>query len=350
MVEVWYATREAVRTTLDSVESTRNNRRIDRAIAQASRSIEGQCHRLFHPTTATRYFDWPDRSRNGRAWRLWLDEDEIISLSSLTSGGTALSASDYFLEPVNQGPPYTYVEINLANNAAFTGAASTWQHSLVAVGDFGYGSSTEAAGTLSGAVSSTTATTVAVSDSGAIGVGDFFLVDSERMRVTAKAQLTTGQTLQTPLTASNSNVTVAVTTGSAYHVDETILLDSEKMLITDISGNNLTVERAYEGSVLATHTGSTIYAPRTLTVVRGYLGSTAATHADTTACYRHVPPSLITEWCIGEALTTLAAGTASYARVAVQGENIKEITGKALTDIRQRAIAAYARKVRMKSV
>lgn len=344
---VWYATREAVKSALDSAETARNNVQVDRAIESASRLVEGFLHRKFYPEVATRYFSWPNTQR-AQAWRLWLDADEVVSVTTLTSGGTTIPAANYFLEPVNVGPPYRSVEIDLDSSSAFS-SGNTFQRSVAVTGVFGYSAEEVAAGTCA-EVLDASETGVDVSDSSLIGVGDIIKVDSERMIVTGKSMLTTAQTLQTPLTAVQNNVTVAVTNGAAYAVGEIVLLDSERMLIVDIAGNNLTVKRAYDGSILATHSGSTLYAPRTLTVERGALGTTAATHSTSAPITRHVVPALVRNLVIAEAINMIQQETSGYARVVGSGDNARESSGKGLQDLRVQTYTAYGRKARMRAV
>lgn len=356
---VWYASREDVKRALDSAETARNNAQIDRALDAASRAIEGLTHRKFYPQTATRFFPWPDEGWSSRPWRLWLDDDELISVTSLSSGGTTIASTNYYLEPVNTGPPYTRVEINLGTSSAFS-AGSTWQQAISITGVWGYSADEESAGALAAAVSSSTATTVDVSDSNAIGVGTIAKVDSERMLVTEKTMITTGQTLQVALTASQANVTVAVTTGSSFSVGEVILLDSERMLVVDISGNNLTVKRAWDGTVLATHSGSTIYAPRRLTVTRGALGTTASTHSSGASVTRHVVPGPIRQLAVAEALNSLEQETSAYARVVgtgtaqAIGQSMRSTGriagGVGLLDLRVNVWTTYGRKARVRVI
>lgn len=343
-----YATREQVKAALDSKESARNNLQIDRAIESASRSIESLTHRKFYPELTTRYFDWPDFDNRG-ASRLWLNADEVVSVSSLIAGGTTIVAADYFLEPVNTGPPYNRVEIDLSSNAAFN-TGQTYQRNIAITGVFaGCALNTAVAGAVAEALDATE-TGVDVSDSSLIGIGDLILIDSERMLVTDKQMLTTAQTLQTPVNALASDVTIAVTNGSVFNVGEIILLDAERMLIVDIAGNNLVVKRAWDGTVLASHTGSTIFALRTLVVVRGVLGTTITTHNTSTAITRHVYPALIRELCIAEALNNIQQESSAYARTIGSGDNLREMTGAGLDDLRTRVYSAYGRKVRMRVV
>lgn len=346
---IWYATLEDVKRALDVAETARSNGQVSRVIDSASRSVEGLLKRRFYPQTGTRTKDWPNH-QYARAWRLWLDKDELVSVSTLVAGGVTVPAADYFLEPANDGPPFTHIEIDLDSSSAFA-AAGTHQRAISITGVFGHSADEDPAGALAAAIGTTTATTINVTDSEAIGVGDIIKIDNERMIVTGKSMLDTAQNIGGNLTAAVNDVTVAVTTGSAYHVDETILVDSERMLIVDIAGNNLTVKRAWDGSVLAAHTApADIYAPRTLTVTRGAVGTTAATHADATAITRHAVPSLVRDLTIAEAISTLQQETAGYARTAGSGDSEILVGGRGLADIRAQAKAAYGRSARSRAV
>ncbi|MEV0618545.1 hypothetical protein AB0I81_34820 [Nonomuraea sp. NPDC050404] len=342
-----YCTREAVKSALDVKLTARSDAQVDGAIESASRAIEGRLHRRFYPVQATRYFDWPNR-QYARPWRLWLDTDEVISVTEVTSGGATFAPSDYFLEPVNSGPPFNRLEIDLDSAASFT-ADSTHQRSIAITGLFGFQAETQTAGTLAAGLNAS-GTTANVSDSSAVGVGDLIKVGDERMLVADKSMVSTGQTLQDPMTTSAADVSVVVTTGSAFVVGEVILLDSERMLVVDIAGNALTVKRAWDGSVLAAHTGSTIYALRALTVVRGVLGTTAASHNDASPISRHVVPALVRSLCVAEAINTLLQEGSGYARVVGSGDNQREAAGRALRDIREQAYIAFGRKGRVRAV
>lgn len=350
---VWYATREEVKAALDVKETARNNAAVDRAIESASRGVESLCHRVFYPTVATRYFPWPNYQR-ARPWRLWLDADELVSVTTLTSGGTVIAASDYFLEPANLGPPYTSIEIDLDSSAAF-GGATTFQRSVSVLGVFsGCPADTEPAGTLAAAITDMTGTSVTVSDSASIGVGSLIKVDSERMLVTGKTSLTTGQTVQSvALTASAANESLIVTTGSAFTVGEVVTVDAERMLVVDITSNTLTVKRAWDGSTLAAHnTGVTIYAPRTLTVTRGALGTTAATHLNAAAIVRAAYPGPIRELTIAESVSSLVLERSGY-QPSGSGKAATEASldrSPGLPNLRKMVKSNYGRNIRMRAV
>lgn len=338
---IWYCTREDILASQKEFSSGLDYQLIDRAIESASRSIEDSTlHRKFYPEIDTRYFPWPD-SQHGTSFRLWLEEDELISVTTLTAGGTVISSSDYFLEPVNEGPPYDRVEIDLDSNSDF-GSSDTHQRAISIVGMFGYDNATEPAGTLDAAINDSV-TSLNVSNSAMVGVGSIILLGTERLIVTNKTLLDTTQNLQSDMTAAKNNVTVAVTDGTAFSVGEVILLNAEKMLITDIAGNNLIVQRAYLGSVLATHSASDIYAYRTCTVTRGALGTTAASHLDNATISKQVIQPLVRDLCIAETINRSQQESAAYARTIGSGESQRESSGKGLGDIRRQAKAAHKR-------
>lgn len=349
MVEPWYCTREDVKSALDVKETARNHAQIDRLIGSSSRSIEQRMHRRkFYPTVAVRRIDYPTEYTNpNRRWRLWLDEHELISAATVMSGGVEIPAADYFLEPFNEGPPYTHVEIDLDSTAYF-GHGTTHQREVVIDGVFGYTDATIGTGALAEALDdSETGVNVNASCSAGVGVGSIIKVDSERMIVTDRSMLSTGQTvLTTALTAQLNNQTILVTDGTAFAVGEILLIEAERMLIVDIAGNTLVVHRAWDGFAVAAHpVGATIYAPRTLTVERGALGTTAASHSDGAAVVAHWVPPLIRQLCIAETITGLQQEVSAYGRVVGSGDNQRESESPGLEDLRERAYQAHGRLV-----
>lgn len=347
---IWYATREDVKSALDVMETARNDSQVDRALENASRSVEGLTHRRFYPELATRYFDWPN-GQYARAYRLWLDANELISATTFISGGTTISANDYFLRRADDKdePPYTYVEVDLSSSAALS-SGSTHQRAISILGLYGYKNETMPAGAVAEAVD-ISETAVDVSDSSLVGVGSLLTCESERMTVTGKSSLLVTTITGASLTAVNSDVTIGVTSGPAFHTGEIITVDAERMRVVDVVGNNLVVKRAWDGSVLATHTtGASIYAPRTLTVVRASLGTTAATHADTTALTRQVYPGPVVSLTVAYALNELLQESSGYARVAGTGENAKEFTGRGIAALESDCMRAVGRQARIGAI
>jgi hypothetical protein len=349
---IWYATREEVKTELDVRETARSNARVDRALEDASRAVEDSlCHRRFFPAAATRYFDWPPRG-GATPWVLRLDDQELIAVSAVASGGRMITADEYNLEPINSGPPFNRVEVKLSGDASF-GGGDTYQRDVQIAGLWGYRLTETSAGALAEVLDDTeTAVDMDGATSAAVGVGSILRVDSERMLVRERAQLSTGQTLGgSGLTNLNSATAVTVQNGAAFTPGEVILIDAEKMRIDEVAGNTLVVTRPWDGTTIAAHSvGATIYAPRTLTVVRGALGTTAAAHASGSTVYRFDPPGSVRQLVIAEALTDLLQGRSGYARTAGSGEGERETSGKGLADLRARVYASHGRKARLRSV
>lgn len=350
---IWYTTREAVKDALDVKETARSDAQVDRAIEAASRSVEGLLHRRFYPESTTRFMDWPNAQR-ARPWRLWLDANEVVSVTTLTSGGSEIPSSEYFLRRADDRdePPYTFIDLDLSTAAAF-GNGPTWQRDIAITGVFGYRDDTAPAGALAASLDGT-ATTATVTDSGAVGVGDLLLIGAERLAVTGKAMTDTAVNISSSdaLTSSAADVSLKLSTGTGAPVPgEVILIDSERMLVVDAAGTTLTLKRAWDGSVLAEHNaGADIYAPRLLTVQRGAVGTVAASHTSGAAVARQVYPGPVAALCEAYALNTLLQRESGYARVAGTGDNAKEFTGRGIKALEMDAYRTYGRKARTRAV
>lgn len=304
-----YASRDVVKRALDVQTTARIDTQIDRLIQAASRQIEGICNRFFYPVVDTRYFDWPINysGSSGRPWQIFLDANELISLTSVTAGAVPVSTGNVFLEPANYGPPYRRLEIALNSSSSFSGA-TTWQRAVAVNGLYGYRNDETPAGVLAAAVTDTTGTTITVANSAVISPGALIRIDAERMLVSDAAMTTTGVTYTGPDTASASDTLLNVgASASQFAVGETILLDAERMLIVDISGTNLVVKRAWDGSVLGVHAAALVSAARQLTVIRGFGGTTAATHANAVLISRHYSPAMVETACTGISLYNLGS-------------------------------------------
>lgn len=351
-----YTTREILKRALDQGEIPKNNRNIDRCIVSASRAAEGICHRIFYPRTATKYFDWPNE-QDALAWRLWLDDQDLISVTTLTSGGSTIAAANYNLEPNRTGPPYNRLEIDISTSSNF-GGGSTHQQDISILGLWGFADDHDDVGTVTEALdASETAVDVSAAASADIGVGSILKVDSERMLVTERAQLDTGINVGgAGLTANKNSQTLTVSDGTQFAVGEVLLIEAERVLIEEISGNTLTVERAFEGSTIATHAaGVDIYAPRTLTVTRGALGSTAATHSSGATVSLWRTPGLLRQYVTADAIHQLMQEQTGWFRTmsasSIFGGTAKRAaTVEALMDFREQLYRFHGRKARSRTI
>lgn len=351
--EVWYATREQVKAAVDVKNSVRANAQIDRAIADASRSADRLCRRIFYPRLATRAWDWPDEDRP-TPWRLWLGgRSEIISLIGFTVGGTALDLTHVLLYP-SGGPPYTHLELDRTSPVTSFGGASAVQQNLAATAWYGYSDGQEPADAIVTAGGINPAATVLdVSDGSLVEIGHLLTCGTERMIVTGRQAVTTGLTVAgTGLTDKMNSVTLTLSsTPGAPNPGEMILIDGERMLVADRIGTTAYVQRAVDGTVLAAHTvGATVYAYRSLTIERGAVGTTAATHAQGTVLTRWRPPEGVNGYTVAAALNQIAQENSAYARVIGSGEGQREARGAGLAAKRDQLRTEYGRRVRMGAI
>jgi hypothetical protein len=322
--EVAYCTRELVQATLDQADRRRLNTRIDAACRAGARDLEGILHRRFFPVYGTRYPD-PSWITGDTLWLNHMDY-EVQSIVTLTADSVELvDGTDYYLEwPGADGSPYTAVRL-------YRDSSASWpvdQRDLSLLGYFGGHHSVAAAGTLAAAISSTSATTMTVSDSSLLGVCDMVKVDSEQVVITGKTMTSTTATLTGAVTDEESATTIPVSSGALVNAGEMILVGSERMFVEDVVGNNLIVQRATEASVLAAHsTSDVVYAPRVCTITRGVAGTTAATHLTASALSRNKPPASVVEANLALAINYVEQGKSGYARTAGVGDNRRESGG-----------------------
>lgn len=345
-------TREAVKKALDVKMTARSDDDVDRAIQAASRAVEGQLHRRFYPIDATHFWDWPNYQYRS-PWTLDFDKWELAAVptadDAVTTGGQPIPLAECFFEPVNEGPPFTYLELNRSTTAAF-GVGPTPQRDIAITGTFGYDVVATPAGTLSAALTDTTGTLVSVANGAAAGVGDVILVDGERMLLSDKAAVASGQIQQGSLAASGADQVIGVSSGAGFFVGEVLILDAESVLVTGTAPASVTVKRAWDGTTLATHSAAVIYAFRSWTVTRGAFGTSTATHLISAPITRYVVPSLVQQYALAEAENNLLQGLSGYARTVGSADNTRPVSGQALADIRAQAYAAHGRKGRRRTV
>jgi len=347
-----YATREQVQNSLEIAHSAWSNTLVDSKLEAASRGVEKFLHRRFYPELRTIRKDWPN-NQYAPPRQIWLDDQELISLVALTSGGTSIATANVFLRRGDDldEPPYSYLDLDLSTSSALS-AGTTFQRSNVINGVFGYNetdTTVPAHALLGGNINSSVTTMTVTPSSGVIdlGVGSLLMLGTERLVVTERIMSDTTQNLTNTLTASNGDTVVGVASGAAFARDEVILIDGERMKVRDIAGNNLIVSRSWDGTVVDDHTiGADVYALRTLTVQRGALGSTAAAHTAADPVYTHQYPGLVNELTVAETVVLLEQNSSGYARTVGSGPNLREAKGVGLDDVRQRCWLAHGRKSR----
>lgn len=341
----FYTTRDAVKAAV-GIAGTDLDALIDGYVEAGSEDVERFLGRRFIPQTAEKLFRWPQPI--GNALTLTFPDEDLIAVTQLQaaaqdSSPTTIDAADYFVEPVNADPPYSRIEIDLSSSSAFTSGA-TPQRSIGVTGRWGYGEDTKAAGTVaSGLDADATVVTGVCSDASLIGVGDTLLIGTEAIFVSEKGTVDTTANTSGALTASKAEVTIAVNDGTLVKAGEVITIDSERMLVESISGNNLTVQRAYDGSVLATHANpSDVYAFRTLTIVRGVNGTTAALHADAVAITKYAPPADIRGYVLAYAISNQHQDATKRTGVAGGDQGSVETKGFSVWSLKQALIEKYS--------
>ena len=349
----WYVARERFKTAAN-ISGAQFNPVIDRVIEAASRDVDRWTRRHFLPKTQTRLYRWP-QPRPGLATVLWLDQD-LLSVSTLqtqaqNASPTTISSSDYFLEPANSEPDgntrYNRIEIDLSSTAAFE-SGDTPQRSISVAGSWGWGNTTASAGSVddSGGISSSD-TALIVSDASTIDVGDTLLIDSEQIFVADRAFVARGSILLDMagnLAAQNNTVTVTLDGSHGIVAGEVIRLDSEQMFVVSVSTNDLTVIRAWDGSVLASHNNNVAcHVNRTLTIERGVNGTTAASHSDSTAITRYLPDADVARWCLAEAMAVYHQQHSGWGRSVGTGDGATELDGRDLSQMRQSMVGYYRR-------
>lgn len=351
VAEFSYTTRERIMRAPDIKASAYATADVDAAIVTASGMVDDLCHRGrrsrgipgFYPWIGTLTFNYPNQ-QNAGTFRLWLDQFRIISLTSLTSGGTDITATA-LLEPAASGPPYNRIDLDQATSQGFTFTSGIGQRSIAVRGVFGENDVQQQRATLTTGINAS-ATTITVS--GRLDVGMVIVVDTERMQVLEKSWTTSSQT--GTLTAAANAQTLAVSDGTVFAVGEELLLDAERVMVQDIAGNNLIVRRASGGSTLAAHTAATIFWPRSITVTRGVLGTTAATHSIGAAVMQQLVPSSIEELTRAYAMDTFFQGGSGYARTVGAGEGERNYSGRAIRELEERVYGAYGRRIRSRAV
>jgi hypothetical protein len=336
MTGIAYCTREQVQNALAQADTYRTNARIDAAIRTGAQQVEAQTRR-FYPTTCTRY---PEiRMVTGPV--LWLDTDylEMISVASFTVDGLELiEGTDFFLRP-DDGPPFTSLKLNNLSSGLF----SSNDRGMVLVGEQGASNTTRAAGSLAGSISSG-ATSLTVSDSSLVGVGDLLTIGSERINVINKLYATSVTTLGADVAAGAATRAVTVADGTLLNIGESIQIGTERMFIENIAANVLTVRRAETGSQLSAHTiADVVYAPRLCQVERAATGSTAGSHSDGATILANDPPALVKEANLAYALVDLEQSKSAYGRVVGAGDNQMESSGRGLSAIVDDLIAMHGR-------
>jgi hypothetical protein len=349
-VRPWLISRERVAAEDGRSLTVHNFDAIDGAIEYATDAVERHC-RISHfwPFTGTKYFTWPvdDTSSNYPSHRLWLDPHALITLTTLTTGGQSVTDVRAYPDNRQANEPAWWLELDRAGSSAWSTGSTGTQRQVAVTGVWGWSDESVTAGVLDGSATDS-ATTVAVERAAyGLGVGHLLRIEDERMLVTGRAAVDTGENAAAALAAYDDSTiagALPVADGTDFAVGETIAIDAEDMLIERIVANTLYVRRAVNGTTLADHLISAdIYAYRRFEVVRGAAGTTAAAHADGLTVTRWKAPPAPAKLALALALDDLVQSGAAYARTSGDGENQRDTRTPGLTALWKR-VEPYRRK------
>ena len=379
VTEPCLCSREDVQRSQDWKPGLISDARLDRAIRSTRENIEGHLHRQFIPVDEVRWWDWPNY-QGAWPWRLWFDRHDILCLTAMSAGTVTIPLNMCFLRPANPKPgfPWRWLELDRSSSAVFGGYAPTPQNNIKATGTWGFTAAADEVTALPSSVTSS-ATSLTVPDSSQTGIGDLLILgyargtpafpsdtlghagtiapyQGERILVTDKAlaDISLAQSGSGCTTASDADTALSWTgSGSAPVPGEVLQIDQEQLLVLAVNNatSTATVDRAWNGTVLAAHTtGTEIYAYRSLTVQRGILGTTAAIWPQSTAVFKHRVPGLVRDLAIAESGNRALQEVAGYSRTVGAGEAAMPASGMALADLWDEVTTVYGRKNRLRVI
>jgi hypothetical protein len=375
-----YCSREDAQQSIDFPDgiTTTIQRKSDRAIQSTARNIEGELHRLFYPWDGTKWWDYPNY-QGAYPWKLWLDRNDLLCLTSFSSGGAAIPLDNCFLRPANKRPgyPYTSIELDRSGSSTFGGNSSTPQNAIMTAGTWGFTADADPAGELAAAVTSAGQATITVTDASQMGVGDLLILGygrgeppfpddalghagliapyiGERVLVSDRSALDLNLAQEgdgcSTAVASDNVLEWSGAGGEPPCPGEVLLLDAEQVLVLSVTGSAALVERGWNGTVLGTHEDAGIYAYRVLSVQRGFLGTAATTWPEATPVSKHRVPSLIRDLSIAESANRILQETGGYSRNTGSGDAAMPAPGVALADLWDECRTAYGRQARSRVI
>lgn len=372
-----YCSRDDVMAAFDVQDSLLANDRADRAIESAAEDVDGAMKRYFYPWDDVKYFNWPNfQYTEPWIYRTSDQGHDLIALTQLQSPGAsagqaAVSIPLYqiFLEPVTRqyGWPFTRIELDRSTAAAW-GVGPTPQHSIWAVGTWGFTADADIAAALAEDVTDA-ATEITLTNGATLGAGNLAIIGygrgnapyptypgtagaiapylGERVIVQDKNGVDVGLVQSgSGCSSASSSDNLLTTNGGTLNRGELVQLDGEQMFVETVLGPVATVRRAWNGTVLAEHTAAVVYPFRQLTVIRGALGTVAAAATAATSVSKHRVPSLIRDLSIGVAEDQMLQEPAGYSRTVAAEAAAMPGSGISLPAKWNRAKRRYAHQQR----
>ena len=134
-----YTTLAAVKRYLD-IDSDDDDVLLSELIDRAQDAIDDYTGRVFEAATETRYYE----SGAVKDRTLYLDRD-LLSITTLTNGdssSTAITSTDYWLVPRNDGPPYYGIRLKSSVSTTWEFDVDYW---VTVVGTWGWSTTAPAA-------------------------------------------------------------------------------------------------------------------------------------------------------------------------------------------------------------
>src|SRR5580692_6379052 len=175
-----YCSRSDAQRAPDFTDGLMTNLQLDRAIQSASRNIEGNLKRIFVPWDGTKWWDFPNYQWVS-PWALPLGRNDILCITSFSSGGVAIPLDTCFLRPANKRPgfPWIRIELDRSSGSTFGGYSSTPQNAIQVIGTWGFTADADEVAVLS-AEPSENGTTAVISNSANVSAGDLLIIGYSR--------------------------------------------------------------------------------------------------------------------------------------------------------------------------
>lgn len=187
---------------------------IEKVIERASRRLDDLVGRSFYPRVESHNFDVPEDGM------LWFDDD-LLEVITLTNGdATTIASTEYVMKPITDYPKYCLL-IRDISTTYFKESSTTYSNEQVIALNavWGYHSNYSRRGFVLGST----------------------LVEAGNLNATL--------------------LSFTVASGTPFAVNQVIRLDNELMIVSDVTTNEITVQRRGDnGSTAATHTnGVNVY-------------------------------------------------------------------------------------------
>jgi len=234
------------------------------------------------------------RSFSGRCDRN-LKVDPLLEVTdAITDNGVTVSSTEFTLLP--ESPQWIHGAYNMIKKTY-----GLWGYGSVAVPG-SWGKYSELAAVMDSFTMTDKAVELTVLDGSLLDVGMVLLIEDEQIAISGGHGSTNSPDADAATSKVNGAIieadqVITVDNGAEFHRGEVLAIGNEDLLITRISGNDLTVERGWNNTLIEDHADdAAIGVYRTFAVDRGVNGTTAAAHTSR-AVERYLVPADINWIC-----------------------------------------------------